>query len=284
MWNLHDSIEIYDYENITIIGNYITTDILGFYVKPSNRSAPTEVYILNNTQIGGSVSVQHTNGLAINGNKFIDTIPIHLINSTNTIVTNNILTNSTILNSNSVNTTIDGNMVLSEPGFEWLSNWGVSSVIIGENPPEISNIQINPSSPRDNETISIKADVHEETGLQYVRLHYRVNSGTWETIEMTPISEDNYEALIGPYGNTTTIQFYVSAGDASYEENIGEEDNSGEYYSIQVFVEKPKTESILTQIETTPEPTTDPQNQIPGYPVWSMVIGVALLLIHARLK
>jgi hypothetical protein len=179
-------------------------------------------------------------------------------------------------------------MVLSEPGLEWLRNWGVSSTIIGENtvhvlednPPEITNIQINPSSPLDNETISIKADVHEETGLQYIRLHYSVNSGAWETVEMTPFYGDNYEALIGPYGNTTVIQFYVSAGDISYEENLGENDNSGEYYSIQVFVEKPKTESIPTQIETTQEPTPEPQKQIPGYPVWSIVVGVALLFTH----
>jgi hypothetical protein len=151
---------------------------------------------------------------------------------------------------------------------------------VEDNPQEISNIQINPSSTRDNETISIKADVHEETGLQYVRLHYRVNSGTWETIEMTPFSRDNYEALIGPYGNTTTIQFYVSARDTSYAKNIGENNNSGKYYSIQVFVEKPKTESNPIKIETSPEPTPEPQKQIPGYPVWSIIVGAALLLTH----
>ena len=181
MWNLHDSIEIYDHENITIIGNHITTDVLGFYVKPANKTAPTEVYILNNTQIGGSISAQYTRGLVIDSNTFIRTDPIHLINSSDAFVTNNRMINSSISNLNTVNTTIDGNEVFIEPGFTWLHNdnstttMGTNTIhYIEHNNPEITDVQITPKNPLDNETINIRADITDETAIQYVRFHYRI--------------------------------------------------------------------------------------------------------------
>ena len=286
MWNLHDSIEIYDHENITIVGNHVTTDVLGFYIKPSNTSAPTEVYILNNTQIGGSVSTQITNGLVIDGNTFIDTIPIHIRNGTNTVFTGNVLHNSTILNADSVNTTINKNTVFTEPEQEWLRNWGESSTIMGSNlvhivesdNPEITNIQLNPKNPLDNETITIKAEVKDDTGIQNVWLQYHVNQTSWETIEMQQVSGDIYEATIGPYHNATEIMFKISAKDTSYNQNIGENDNNEKYYKLQVYVGKPKPEPAPT-----PEPDLEPipnnQEEIPGFLPEFLVLGITFWLI-----
>ncbi len=284
IWNLHDSIEIYDHDNITLVGNHITTNVLGFYIKPSNTSAPTEVYILNNTQIGGSVSTQVTNGLVIDGNKFIDTTPIHLRNNTNTVFTNNILENSTLLNDDSANTTIDGNVVLTEPDILWFRSRGDSSETLGTNqvhiledyPPEITNIVFHPSNPLDNETITVRADVWDGTGIQYVMFHSSVDDRSWDSREMTQISDDAYEIEIGPYVNDTVVEFYLSAQDKSYNENIGTEDKDGEYYRLHVKVNKPTVASEPAQ-EPISEPEPTSQRRIPGFPLWSIIVAIGLV-------
>jgi len=292
VWNLHDSFEVYDHENITIIGNHITTDVLGFYIKPSNRTAPTTVYILNNTQIGGSVSAQYTHGLVIDGNKFIDTQPIHLKNSTDAFVTNNWLINSSIENWDTFNTTIDGNTVLIGPGFRWLGNdnsttiMGTNTVhIVEHNSPEITNVQINPSNPLDDETIEIRADVMDETGVQYVRFHYKINEGPWDVSDMTPVSGDTYGITVGPYGNNTDIEFYVSAKDTSYDGNTRVEDNNGNFYRVQILVE-PVPVPTPTPPEPTPDPAPEPRVRIPGFPMGPIIIGLAavITIIWVRLR
>ena len=64
---------------------------------------------------------------------------------------------------------------------------------------------------------------------------------------MMSISGDTHEVTMGPYGNTTDISFYISAKDTSYHENIGLNDNSGNFYKIQIFVfkQEPEPESKL---------------------------------------
>jgi hypothetical protein len=286
VWNLHDSFEVYDHENITIVGNHVTTDVLGFYIKPSNTSAPTKVYLINNTQIGGSVSTQITDGLVISGNTFIDTIPIHLRNCTNTVFTDNILRNSTVLNADSVNTSIDGNTVFAEPGLKWLENWGNSTSIVGENmvyimeddAPKITRIEASPENPFDNETITIVAEVRDETGVQYVRLYYSVDDGSWDEMDMQYIAGDSYEASFGPFRNNTKVHFYVSAVDTSYNENLGVRDNYGDYYTIHILFFEPKQESApISTSEASPEP--NPKIRIPGYPIYSLFIGLLIVVI-----
>lgn len=290
VWNLHDSFEVYDHENITIIGNHVTTDVLGFYIKPSNRTAPTEVYILNNTQIGGSVSIQYTKGMVIDGNKFIDTVPIHLKNNTGTIFTNNQLSNSSLENWDTFNTTVDGNTVFMEPGFRWLGNDN-STIIMGENTvhvmerdaPVIANIKIEPSTPKDNESITIRADVSDDSGIHYVKLHSRIDLDNWNIREMTHVSGDRYETEIGPYANNTKISLYVSAMDASYLENIGVEDNFGKYYEFQVLVIDPKP--IVSLIETPDQiPVPDSKKEIPGNQLESLTLGIVLGSIILSLR
>lgn len=293
MWNLHDSIEIYDHKNITIIGNHITTDVLGFYIKPANKTAPTEVYILNNTQIGGSISAQYTHGLIIDDNTFIRTDPIHLINSSDAFVTNNRMINSSISNLNTVNTTIDGNEVFIEPRFSWLRNdnsstlMGINTIHYLEyNNPEITNVRIYPKDPLDNETINIRAVITDETAIQYVGFHFRINGSSWDTLEMMYLSGDTYEVNIGPYGNSTDISFYISAKDTSYYENIGVNDNGSKFYKIQILVLKQESEPEPTPTPTlthvpspAPEPTPEPKPRgIPGYPMESLLVGLIMLI------
>lgn len=282
IWNLHDSIEVYDHENITLIGNHITTDVLGFYIKPANTSAKTDVRILNNTQIGGSVSTQVTNGLVITGNMFIDTIPIHLRNNTNTIFTDNILENSTIRNDDSVNTTISGNMVFVEPTLEWLGtrrsseNVEMNTVyIVEDDPPAITQVQTTPITPTDSETITIKAMINDETGIQRANLVYMLNNGAWETTEMTKVGPI-YEASIGPFQNNTKVSFYISAIDSSYEENTGKNDNNEGYYSFTVFM--PPTKPDPAPHDPTPEPSPEPENGIPGFTILTLFIGLVFLV------
>ena len=271
--NLHDSIEIYDHENITVIGNHITTNVLGFYIKPANKTAPTDVRILNNTQIGGSISAQYTHGLVIENNTFIKTDPIHLINSSDVSFKNNQMINSSINNLNTINTTIDGNEIYIVPSFTWLYNTN-SSTIMGTNTihyfehnnPEITNVQINPANPLDNETINIRVDVTDESIIQNVQFHYKINESSWDALTMIYFSGDTYEITIGPYGNTTNITFYISALDSSYYENVGVNNNNTNYYKIQilVFVEPEPTPTPTPTLTPTPTPSTTPSSTAEG--------------------
>lgn len=290
MWNLHDSIEVYDHENITIVGNHITTDVLGFYIKPSNKTAQTRVYIRNNTQIGGSVSAQYTRGLIIDGNTFIDTVPVHLINSTDTFFTNNRLFNSSIINWNTVNTTIDGNEVIIEPGFVWLRNDN-SSALVGSNtfhysdetPPVISNVRIDESAPYVGETISIIAEVTAQVEIQEVNLHYSENNSPWIITEMSKVTGDTYSIDIGPYENPVNVSIYISASDTSYNTNTGINDNEGKHYTIRITEPiqepEPETEPEQDTTEPTQEPVTSPEKGIPGHPLESIILGLFITIL-----
>jgi len=283
IWNLHDSIEIYDHENITVIGNHITTNVLGFYIKPANKTAPTDVRILNNTQIGGSISAQYTHSLVIENNTFIKTDPIHLINSTDASFKNNQMINSSINNLNTINTTIDGNEIFIVPGFTWLYNTNSSTIMgtntihyIEHNNPEITNVQINPANPLDNETINIRVDVTDESIIQYVQFHYKINESSWDALTMIYLSGDTYEITLGPYGNTTNITFYISALDSSYYENIGVNNNNSNYYKIPILVfEEP--EPIPTPTPT-PTPTPSPTPSLTTEGGITFLISIVFLI------
>ena len=97
------------------------------------------------------------------------------------------------------------------------------------------------------------------------------------------ISGDSYEASIDPYGNNTMVHFYVSAVDASYNENLGLSDNYGDYYSINILFFEPKQELALTP---TPEPSPEPEPKIgiPGYSINSLFVGLLIVFILGAIR
>ncbi|MHA1218485.1 MAG: NosD domain-containing protein [Candidatus Heimdallarchaeaceae archaeon] len=107
-----------------------------------------------------------------------------------------------------------------------------SSDFIG---PTITDVTHAPVAPTDLETITISATVSDSSGIQSVTLHYRVNGGVWSTVSMTLSTGSIYQVVIGPFTNSSIIDFYITATDNSLNHNEATNDNIGLYYSFTVF-------------------------------------------------
>lgn len=66
--------------------------------------------------------------------------------------------------------------------------------------------------------VSAFVDDRSETGIAFVDLHYRFAGGGWQTLAMTSLGNDQYEASIPPPPAATTVDYYVLAGDLSGRE------------------------------------------------------------------
>ncbi len=110
--------------------------------------------------------------------------------------------------------------------------------------PSIIGVVHSPSSPTELETVTVNATVTDDSGLQSITLHYRVNGGAWQTIDMTLIGGDLYSVTIGPFAVSDTIEYYISAVDNSINYNLAINDNSGLYYSFTVSIVIPEFQMI----------------------------------------
>jgi len=106
-----------------------------------------------------------------------------------------------------------------------------------------------PVSPTDSDTVTISAQVTDSSGVSSVTLHYRINGGTWSTAAMSLLSGDTYTVTIGPFAESSTIEYYITALDASSNSNTATDDNGGAYYSFVVATQT--TESTTTSTSTT---------------------------------
>ena len=68
----------------------------------------------------------------------------------------------------------------------------------------------------------------------YVTLYYRLNGGSWLTIDVPLDRGDTYTVNIGIFEYGDVIEFYVIAADDSPIQNISIDDNEGVYYEIAI--------------------------------------------------
>ncbi len=122
-------------------------------------------------------------------------------------------------------------------------------------PPVITDIIHSPSTPTELDTISINATVTSPYGVQSVTLYYRVNSGTWQTISMTLISDNLYSVTIGSFAVSDTIEYYISAIDNSINHNEATNDNGGLYYSLTIGSSDVTGPSIASIVHSPSSPT-----------------------------
>ena len=148
------------------------------------------------------------------------------------------------LNSNEV---IDNNA-----GLYYTINIGDSDIT----GPLISNVDHSPSNPSSVDSIIISCNVFDSSGILSVTLHYRIDDGSWQIADMDFVSDDSYEVNINSFSANTILEYYISAIDASLNNNEATEDNGGLYFSVTILPED--TEGPLIQnVSHSPIPPTN---------------------------
>ena len=111
-------------------------------------------------------------------------------------------------------------------------------------PPSITAVSHYPSNPTELDSIVISATVTDSSGIFSVSLHYRVNGGLWTVVTMTLSTGSTYQAIIGPFSDGDTIEYFITAIDDSTIQNEATEDNSGLYYSFVISSSIPELSTI----------------------------------------
>ncbi len=121
-------------------------------------------------------------------------------------------------------------------------------------PPTITNVGHTPNVPVEGDNVVVSANVTDDTAVQEVMVHYRVNSSDWQKETMALTSGDTYSANIGSFGVGDEVEYYITARDATIYVNIAEEDNAGSYYSFTV---EDGESTATTPTDGDEEPTTN---------------------------
>ena len=96
----------------------------------------------------------------------------------------------------------------------WSDVWSVNIDVLrpDDTPPTISNI-IKPVDPIcDSIEFTIRADVYDESDLDWVRLYYRLQGDSWQYKTMGWETGITHKATIGPF-NPGVVEYYVKARD-----------------------------------------------------------------------
>lgn len=82
---------------------------------------------------------------------------------------------------------------------------------------------------------TVRAVVTDDTGLQSVTLRYHTNSGTETSLDMLPMGDAVYEALIpGPTNAGDTISYYIAAVDSSASRNTARAPAAPDQHSFRI--------------------------------------------------
>lgn len=261
--NLWDTIELYSQKNITACYNEIIQPNLGFAIEPGDPSSPAEIFIYNNSQWNGYGVISNANGLQMENNSFHDLDYLTFLNCANVLFNRNTLKSTQMNVIDSENFTVINNRIfIPSKDFVWLveDNSSInqennSIILLDKTPPSITSVSHSPSTPTSDETIVITAAVTDESNVQSVTVHYRINISSWSNISMSVSSGSTFEAAIGPFTAGSLIEYYITAVDNSYFHNIGTNDNNTQYYSfiiISPITTPSENDSIVSSSQSTP--------------------------------
>jgi len=181
-----------------------------------------------------------------------------------------------------IDTSSNGNEGTENNGGEYYRFTVISSDVTG---PTISNVKYSPSSPTDSDTIVIMADVTDDSNVESVSFHFRVDGGLWAVMEMELYSGSTYRTEIGPFAEGSHVEFYISAIDGSYNANEAVNDNGGAYYAltIQSATVTPTTSTTTTTTTTTTQTTgtTSTTTSTQPTPTSSGVLSTGDMLLAA---
>ena len=105
-------------------------------------------------------------------------------------------------------------------------------------PPNISNVTQTPSQnsvfPKDE--VQVNATITDDlSGVKQAILNYTNNNGTWNTIDMTNIEENTWNATIPPFPYGTNVTYTIIAEDSF--NNIATTQETGQEYQYDVIPE-----------------------------------------------
>ncbi|MBS3795255.1 MAG: hypothetical protein KGY80_10175 [Candidatus Thorarchaeota archaeon] len=144
--------------------------------------------------------------------------------------------------------------------------------------PTILEFEHSPSSPVPTDSIWIKANVTDISGISSVICNYTVDSGTsWTAVTMEPRSGDEFNVSIGTFENDTTIEYRIRSNDT-----LGHWSDWTSLENATVFIAASTTTTTTTATEstTTTETTTTPTDTGPfGLP--ETIFGVDTLIVLA---
>lgn len=107
--------------------------------------------------------------------------------------------------------------------------------------PLLSNLHLNPAEPIVNTPVEVRVEASDASGLDYVSLFYRIDSGTWTEVAMV-LNSGNYTGQIPGVAAPSLVEYYIHAEDTHYQ--VSELGSALDPYSYQ-FEQTPTEVSSL---------------------------------------
>ena len=86
-------------------------------------------------------------------------------------------------------------------------------------PPIIATLFTHPAEPIHGDSVTIKADVLDFSGIKNVTVIYRVNGGSWSALLMVNVFGDRYEKSIGSFVVDDFVEYFIEACDNTTQYN-----------------------------------------------------------------
>jgi hypothetical protein len=93
-------------------------------------------------------------------------------------------------------------------------------------------------------------------GISEVKLHYRVNAGSWNHVDMVSHYYNNYSISAGLFEHLDFVEYYFTAKDNSSNYNSAIDDNGGNYYNFTIIYDE-FDEPIIDSISHSPASPND---------------------------
>lgn len=95
------------------------------------------------------------------------------------------------------------------------SNWEILTTITKNAPnsssaPTITGLAINPTAPNATNAVTVSATITDAQGLTTVKLYYKVNAGSYTSVNMTNVG-DVYSGTIPAQASASVVSYYVEA-------------------------------------------------------------------------
>ncbi|MFX0079562.1 MAG: hypothetical protein ACFE8O_10030, partial [Candidatus Hermodarchaeota archaeon] len=144
--------------------------------------------------------------------------------------------------------------------------------------PIISNLGRTPLNPDYTDSPVISCDASDPgSGIDYVRLYYRIDGGSWTWVAMTHTTGIHYETTLSTYAYDTLVEYYFLARDNAA--NTATDDNTGSYYSYRV---DDFTDPLISNVDHSPSTVEYDDSPVVGCDVTDAGSGVSSVVLYYR--
>ena len=125
-----------------------------------------------------------------------------------------------------------------------------SDIVIGEGPPNIATYSRNPGAPQPGESVTVTADIADNSQVTAGEIYYRVNGGSYQTASMSVVNGITWTGTIPAQEDGDWVDYFVKATDDNETFTTLPSDTSSLQYSYRV------TENLdIYDLQYTPWPT-----------------------------